>query len=285
MNSIRLFIGHLTILSCVAAGPERPHTSTEGGGIKPVLANDAATNHLQNQTAETKPQTPSDAKTASAPNSNDLSGLGPYAIQQIVNIKQLRKRIQENLQLTSSQASNIDRLCASFIDQTIKVAGAQQKTADAPTDKRQSGGLKEDHSPEWIAKIKAELNPDQVPVFEKVAKRWSDLKTFAPRSAPLQQLRRAIQDPEVGLTDAQREEFDALLTKTRKSIRVDGERPSPATRAETAEKTRDAIYEKLTPEQKAKMAEDLRIFGEEAEEYARLAGYAAKQGPPPDDGD
>lgn len=281
MNSVRTTISRIILFSTMAAGLTHARFVLAGiGAAQPTAAPQATADNTKAQIDAPTQQPANDAKTASPNPTADLPVLGPYFRQEIVNAKLLRRRIQENLPLSPSQNTNIDRLFDGFIEETVKKAHKRRNDLNERADKGiPAAKPSADASADLIVKLKAELNPDQVTVFEKVVDRWTTLKSPIPRTAPMHQLNSAIRDPDVGLSAEQQKTVDALLKEMRTSL-LAGDKlrpPSAEERAEAAEKLRIAIYAMLTPDQRTKMDANYKLFKEEAEELAHLANRGIGQ--------
>ena len=220
--------------------------------------------------------------------------------------------MDEKVELTSVQKTKVDRLFSDFIEDTKNNAPAHRHDQTRPDnkifpplipqlqrqlEKAQEAGdtaaverirgeialLKkgpltppDDHSDVLIEKVKAQLNPDQVPAFEKVVERWKAVTLRGPRMGPFQQLRRALQDPEVGLSESEKADADKVLQDTLKSFQSDPDR-SPAKMENAADKARSTICEKLTPLQRSKIEADLKMFKAEEKELRNSKYRALKR--------
>jgi hypothetical protein len=219
----------------------------------------------------------------------------------IAQINKLREMMDEKVELTSAQKTKVDGLFSDFIEDaknTVPLRRKDSTKSDNKTsppqipqlqrqlEKAQEAGdtaaverirgeialLKkepptptDDHSDVLIEKVKAQLNPDQVPDFEKVVERWKAIAPRGPRSGPFQQLRRALHDPEVGLSESEKADADKVLQDTLKSFQSDPDR-GPEKMEKAVDKARSTISEKLTPLQRSKIEADLQMFKAEQKE-------------------
>lgn len=228
--------------------------------------------------------------------------MGPRVQVQIANIHRLRKMMDEKIQLSPSQTATIDRLFEDYVEDVKNTAVRKKADARQPTENkvlpptmaqlekerslakargdqekfdelgkkmsalRKDPVLLSDSGTEFLtAKIKAELKPDQSAAFDVVLDRWNLIVPRGPRTGPFQQLRRALKDPEVGLSAGQQKEADDLLQQALKTVRSG--QSSPEKLAEEVEKVKTVVFEKITPEQRKKLEAILRLFKETEKEY------------------
>ena len=306
MNSIRTTISCIFLLSFMAAGLTHARAALAGhDAVEPAGAAQVAANDTGVQTGATTQPPAKNQKAATSGADDDSAKLGPRIASRIAKISKLRTMMEEKVGLTSAQKTKIDRLFEDFIDDTKNSTNANKRRKDpnTPPNKifppsmrdlekqlqkaKESGDeaaverirqeikiLKkeppmpsDDHSSVLIEKITDELNPDQRPVFAQVVARWQAIAPRGPRTGPFQQLRRALQDPEVGLSEADRASIDKILADTLKSVRSGSIKSGPDKMAEAVEKARVVIYEKLTPQQRAKVDANLKMFRAEEKEW------------------
>ena len=296
MNSARTTISHIILLSSMVAGLTHARVALAGGdAAKPAGTPQAAADNSNAQPGATVQPPAKDPKAAASNAVDDSEKFGPRITQRITKINKLRQMMEEKVELTSEQKKKIGRLFDDFIEDTKNSSPKRAKDPNTPSNKifpptmrdlekqlqkAQEAGdeaavekirqeikiLKkepatpaDDHSPILIEKITAELKPEQVAAFENVVERWKAVSPRGPRTGPFQQLRRALQDPEVGLSEAEKTTVEKILTDTLQSVREGGER-NPEKMAQAVEKARVVIYEKLTPQQRSKVEANLKAF-------------------------
>lgn len=299
MNSTRTTMGCIIALSMVAAGlaNARPALAGQGENGPTGTAQLAADNAKAGGGATT--QAPAaDPKAGTSKPGAESPKLGVRVQSRIVKIDRLRKMMDEKVELTSVQKTKIDRLFGDFIEDTknnvpsrrgdqIKpdnkifppeipqlqrqlekaqeagdTAVVERIKADIALLKKEPLTPLDDHSDVLIEKVRAQLNPDQVPAFEKVVERWKAISPRGPRTGPFQQLRRALHDPEAGLSESEMADADKILQDTLKSVQSDPDR-SPEKMEVAVAKARYAIYDKLAPAQRSKIEADLKMFKEQ----------------------
>jgi len=272
MNSTRTTMGCIIALSMVVAGfaNARPafarHGESGPTGTAQVVADDAkAGGGATTQAPAAGPKARSSKPLAVAPKP------GVRMQARIVQINRLREMMDEKVELTSTQKTKVDGLFSDFIEDTKNNAPMRRNDPTKPDNKTsppQIPQLKrqlEKDPDEFIEKVKAQLNPDQIPVFEKVVERWKVITPRGPRPGPFQQLRRALQDPEVGLSESEKADADKVLQDTLKSFQSDPDR-SPEKMEKAVDKARSTICEKLTPLQGSKIEANLKMFKAEQKE-------------------
>ena len=281
MNSTRTTMGCIIALSMVVAGfaNARPafarHDASRPTETAQVVADDTkAGGGATTQAPAAGPKARSSKTLAVAPKPD----VGMQA--RIVRINRLREMMDEKVELTSAQKTKVDGLFSDFIEDAKNTVPQRQlekaiEAGDTAAVERVGDEIRplkkerltptDDHSGVLIEKVKAQLDPDQVPVFEKVVERW---KTIAPRGlrpGPLLQLRRALQDPEVGLSESEKADADKVLQDTLKSFQSDPDH-NPEKMEKAVDKARSTICEKLTPLQSSKIEANLKMFKAEQKE-------------------
>jgi hypothetical protein len=252
----------------------------------------------------------SDAKESAA----RAEELGPRAAIRIQNTQRLRQMIDEKIKLSPQQASAINRIFDDYVDDvkesykgrkkpsdpdyenkvlppTTGQLEKRKRAADASGDKAKLDAANEEmsnrrreplvpgenYSNLLTEKVRLELKPDQVPVFDKVVERWNLIVPKGPRTGPFQRLRRALKDPEVGLSaevqKAADERLQAALTATRR-----GSETSEEKMEEEISKAQAEIFTKLTPEQRKKVEANLRAFKEVERQYDDSKARAKESG-------
>jgi hypothetical protein len=159
-----------------------------------------------------------------------------------------------------------------------KVAEIEQQMSNL---RREPTSNADDFSDVLIEKVKKELKPSQVAEFDKVVERWKAISPRGPRSGPFQQLRRALSDPDVGLTEAQKATTDKILEETLRENRSGGTR-DPQKMAAAVEKAKGQIFQELTAEQRAKVEADLKMFRAEDKNFTVIRKNRPKAGNPAD---
>jgi hypothetical protein len=198
----------------------------------------------------------------------------------IVRINKLREMMDEKVELTSTQKTKVDGLFSDFIEAAkntppVRRLEKPREAGDTAAVERVGDEIRPlkkellpptgDPSEVLIEKVRAQLNPDQVPAFAKVVERWKAITPRRPRTGPLLQLRKALQDPEVGLSESEKADADKVLKDTLKSLQSDPDR-NPEKMEKAADKARSTICEKLTPLQCSKIEADLKMFKAEQKE-------------------
>ncbi len=263
----------------------------EGGTTKPKPAAEPAT---------AKTPAASDNKGPAA--GSDADKLGPRFEANIAKLNKLRRMMDEKLELSPAQRGTIGRLLDTFIselkenkaikkrsapkqpstiypksvpqlEEDLKKAQADNDTEKMEKIRQQIGQIKrepptpmDDETAALFEKLRDELKPDQKEKFEKVVARWKAITPRGPRTGPFQQLRRAVMDPEVELTEAQKTGTEAIFNETLRVVRLDGER-DPAKVADAVDEAKAKVFEKLTPEQQAKVNANLKMFRAEEKGY------------------
>ncbi|MFH1107821.1 MAG: hypothetical protein V1790_01295 [Planctomycetota bacterium] len=281
MNSTRTTMGCIIALSMVVAGfaNARPafarHDASRPTKTAQVVADDTkAGGGAATQAPAAAPKARSSKTLARAPKP------GVRMQARIVQINKLREMMDEKVELTSTQKRKVDGLFNYFI-KTAKNAVPQRQlqtppeAGDTAAVERVGGEIRplkkeplpptDDPSEVLIEKVRAQLNPDQVPAFEKVVERWKVITSLGPRTGPLLQLRRALQDPEVGLSESEKADADKVLRDTLKSLQSDPD-CNPEKMETAADKARSTICEKLTPLQRSKIEANLKMFKAEQKE-------------------
>ncbi len=302
MNSTRTTMGYIIALSMVMTGfaNARPALARHGAsgptGTAQVVADDTKAG------GGATTQAPAAGPNAESPKPGGESPKSGVWIQaRIMKINKLREMMDEKVELTSAQKTKVGGLFSDFIEDAKNNVPMRlndppkpdhktspprsprrprplekvPKEGDPPATKGVADKIRpqmmepltptDDHSDVLIGKVKAQLNPDQVPAFEKVVERWKAIAPRGPRSGPFQQLRRALQDPEVGLSESEKADADKVLQETLKSVRSDPDR-DPGKMEKAADKARSTICEKLTPLQRSKIEADLQMFKAEQKE-------------------
>ena len=297
MNSRRTTFGRIIVLSAMAAaGLTHARVALAGGdAAEPLGAPQAAADNSNAQSGATVQPPAKDPKVAASNAAGDLDKFGPRITHRITKTNKLRQMMEEKVELTSAQKTKIGRLFDDFIEDTKNSSPKRAKDPNTPSNKifpptmrdfekqlqkaqeagdeaaverirreikilkKEPATPSDDHSPILIEKITAELKPEQVAAFENVVERWKAVSPRGPRTGPFQQLRRAIHDPEVGLSEAEKTTVDKILTDTLQSVR-EGDERNPEKMAQAVEKARVVIYEKLTPQQRSKVEANLKAF-------------------------
>ncbi len=281
MDSTRTTMGCIIALSMVVAGfaNARPafarHTTSGPTGTAQVVADGAKAGG---------------GATTQAPAGDPKAGSSkPLAVSRkpgvrmqarIVKINRLREMMDEKVELTSAQKTKVDGLFSEFIEDAKNTVPQRQlqkphEAGDTAAVERVGDEIRplkkeplnptDDHSDALIEKVKAQLNPDQIPAFEKVVERWKAVSPRRPRSGPFQQLRKALRDPEVGLSESEKADADKVLQDMLKSFQSDPDR-NPEKMEKAIDKARSTICEKLTPLQRSKIEADLQMFQAEQKE-------------------
>lgn len=237
---------------------------------------------------------------------------GPRLKFKVAKINSLRKMVEEKVDLNPAQKGIVRKLFNDYIsDLKANVPTKQNRTVTKrnkiypPTveqleedlaDARKKGDVAkaaeierqitlakktlttpvDDQTYLLLEAIKKELKPDQLAQFEKVVERWHAISPRGPRTGSFQQLRRALADPEVGMSEEQKKATDAILQDTLKEVRMGGSR-SPEKMEESVTKARIAIFEKLTPEQQMKVNANLKTFKAEDIVYDDSKARAFKE--------
>ena len=282
MNSTRTTMGCIIALSMVVAGFANARPALAGhGASRPtetaqVVADDTkAGGGATTQAPAAGPKARSSKNLAVAPKP------GAPMPARIVRINKLREMMDEKVELTSAQKTKVDGLFSDFIKDAKNTVPHQRQlqtpreAGDTAAVERVGGEIRPlkkeplpptgDPSEVLIEKVTAQLNPDQVPAFEKVVERWKAITPRGPRTRPLLQLRRALQDPEVGLSESEKADADKVLKDTLKSLQSDPDR-NPEKMEKAADKARSTICEKLTPLQSSKIEANLKMFKAEQKE-------------------
>jgi len=295
MNSARTTIRFIVLLSIMTAG--LAHTGV-GFAAGDAPGPGGVGQSRGDSIAQTGPtvQPPSKNPKAAAPRAAaGKEVFGPRFEYRISNINKLRAMMEEKIELTPEQKAKINGLFNDFIedmrnnspqrsrdpntpankvyppsmrDLEKQLKSAEEKGDDAATEKirreitilkKEPSTATEDYSPVLIEKVAAELKPEQAATFASVVERWKAVSPRGPRTGPFKQLRRALLDPEVGLTEAERATVEKVLNDALKSGRAGGDRNAEKM-AEAVEKARAVIFEKLTPEKREKVEANLKAF-------------------------
>lgn len=259
----------------------------------------------------------SDAKPGKSDSKEDKGGaeeLGPRAAIRVQNVHRLRQMMDEKIQLSGQQAAAINRIFDDYIgdikesykgnkrpsnpnhqNKVIPLTMAQlqreKQAAEAAGDKakidetnqamsnlrREPQTPGENFSGLLAAKIRQELKPDQIPVFDKVVERWELIVPKGPRTGPVQRLRRALKDPEVGLSAEIQKEVDERLQEALKAARRGAESSEEKMEAEV-NKAQEDIFVKLTPEQRKKVEANMRAFKDVERQYDDSKARAKETG-------
>jgi len=189
----------------------------------------------------------------------------------------LRLMIEQRVGFTASQKEEFARLFEGF------VAEARQNPADdiphhvplVEHDADQSGSLPkvnlgvvsvDVNVARFVQKTKELLKPEQAATFDRTLRRWAMFcPASGPRTGPLQQLRNAVEDPDMGLSASQAPAVAKILGDAFAEMREIGSVPSPEVVAEAAGKARVAVFEKLTAEQKTRVNENIKILQQASE--------------------
>jgi len=107
----------------------------------------------------------------------------------------------------------------------------------------------------WAYTLVAELNPVQAPMLFNVIERWNILDFRSMEEGPILKLMRALSDPEVKLSEAERTEFQNIVSEAYKQVPQEERKPKKM--AEIAQQSRDKIFNKLTPVQVAQIENNL----------------------------
>jgi len=228
---------------------------------------------------------------------------GPRVALRIDNAHRLRVMMEEKIKLSPQQAAAINRVLDDYVDDlrnnfqrpkagvprragnkvlppTIAQMEREKVTAEAIGDQNRIKELNQeisnrrrepmlpgdDHADSLRAKIVPHLKDDQVAVFDKVMERWHLIIPKGPRTGPFQRFRRALQDPEVGISAERREAFDEILKVALKAGRT-GKEGSRAKLEQEVERAKSTIYAKLDAEQRKKIDANLRLFEEIEKQY------------------
>jgi hypothetical protein len=281
MNSTRMTMGCIIALSMLVAGFANAQPALAGHGASGptgtahVVADDTkAGGGATTQAPAGGPKVGSSKTLAVAPKP------GARVQARIVQINRLREMMDEKVELTSAQKTKVDGLFSDFIEDAKKTVPVRRlekprEAEDTAAVERAGDEIRplkkeplnptDDHSNVLIEKVKAQLDPNQVPAFEKVVERWKAIAPRGPGSGPLLRLRRALQDPEVGLSESEKADADKVLQDTLKSFQSDPDR-SPEKTEKAADKARATICEKLTPLQRSKIEANLQMFKVEQKE-------------------
>lgn len=109
-----------------------------------------------------------------------------------------------------------------------------------------------------------ELRPEQEAPFRAIVGRWNVLRP-RPVDGPLRRLRRAIRDPQVGLSEAERTVAVNALTSFRTTLsRAERKRVPP----EASEKALAVVLETLAPQQAARLQATLAVLEAHQEEWS-----------------
>lgn len=305
MNRSRMTIGRMMVFGAAWTGlavtrlafPQQDATS--GAGARQPTSDDA-----KPQTGTPPPV--GEAKTASSERTDDSSKLGPWVREMIAPVYRLRQKMDEKIVLNSAQRAKIAQLFDDFLEDTKNNDPSRRNNPNKPANKIFPPDLREleeklkqsqrtgddaeaaklrsqiamiglerphmdrDHSPILIERIAAELNPAQAQVFQKIVEQWRAVdrpRPPIPRPGPLQLLRRALLDPEVGLSEKDRAMVNDNLGETLKSVQTDKEYV-PDKMAKAVQKAQVVIFEKLTPDQRRKAETKLEMLKAEEKKWA-----------------
>lgn len=249
--------------------------------------------------AEDKPTVKSKASEVKAENPHD----GPRVALRIDNAQRLRQMMEEKLKLSPQQSSAINRVFDDYIGDlrnnynkkrddrterpdnkvlppTIKQMERERASAESIGDKNRAEELNREisnrrrepvlqgdsHIDSLRAKIVEHLKDSQVAEFDKLLDRWKAIVPRGPRTGPFQRLRRALKDPEVGISAEKDKEFDEILTESLKSGRT-GKEGSREQIGQEVEKAKTKIFAQLTPDQRKKVDANLRMFEQVEKQY------------------
>lgn len=240
--------------------------------------------------------------------------VGPRAAIRIQNIHRLRQMIDEKIKLSPDQAAKINRLFDAYVDDvkasytgrkrapreprpnqlipaTMPQLEAQRKKAEAEGDTKKLEEINqamsdlrrepqvpgENYSEYLTSKVREELKADQVEVFDKVVQRWSLIVPRGPRTGPVQRLRRAVKDPEIGVSADVQKFADERIQEAMKVARRGSESSEEKLEAEV-EAAKADIFEKLTPEQRKKVDANIAAFKSVEKQYDDSKARARESG-------
>lgn len=240
--------------------------------------------------------------------------VGPRAAIRIQNIQRLRQMIDEKIQLSPQQAAAVNRIFDDYVSDVKESYKGRKKPSDPKHENKvipptmaqlektrraaEEAGDKakveetnqamsalrrepqtpgENYSNYLTDKVRLELKPDQVPVFDKVVERWNLIVPRGPRTGPFQRLRRALKDPEVGLSaEVAKEAEDRLQAALAASRR--GTDTSEEKMEEEVNRAQADIFTKLTPEQRKKVEANIRAFKDVEKQYDTSKARAKETG-------
>lgn len=296
MTSRRTTIGSMMILGAALAGLTDARIAF-GRQDTPVPAGapQATAEDTKAQADATPPaEIPKPAPPAGSDNS---SPLGPLKRRHVANVNKLREMIEEKIELDAAQKENIGRLFDDFLADIRKsppmrklvpglspdiiinrpdARAVEEKTRQAQQagDAAAADKLPEqinapqkvfpaspgDRTPLWIEKIRVEMKPDQGEAFQKTVEQWEAVAARIPILGPYMSLRRALWNPEVGLSQQELDALDVVLDDTMWACFSKTEVVTAETYAEIVEKAQVAVNRKLTPQQQAKVEANVKIY-------------------------
>lgn len=132
----------------------------------------------------------------------------------------------------------------------------------------------------FLGELGSVMKPDQFRAYVDVVARWRKLHPRVPGDDAYRRLYRAVDDPDLKVTEEQKQFIDAVLSAARKRMGPPGERKVEQTELE-AQKAKEEIFTKLTDEQKKQVEKTIALYKEDDEVYATMKSNAPKAADPP----
>ncbi len=126
-----------------------------------------------------------------------------------------------------------------------------------------------------IADLTKCLNPDQVDAFNATVERWRVLESRLPRDGPLRMLRRALADPDLGLSAEVHQKVDGIMERAYQALPSSGKR-TPESKSAAAKGARAEILAIVDSKQKAIVEAHLAQFARQQAERERFRALSNK---------